>query len=66
MKAFTPNAINERVIIPIKEYCKNRNYRCKGCAYSVHKPWINDIAKNDTCIFANCPCSWDLDEKKEE
>ncbi len=52
--------ISEPAIDAIKSYCAKRNYKCVGCRYSVK--WINKeySGKSCTCIFGNCPCSWDV------
>lgn len=69
VKGFTPHATNTSAINIIKDYCIQRNYRCRGCRYSIRYPFDNmcveypkEVANNvQTCVFANCPCSWDED-----
>lgn len=57
----TPHAITDEAIIPIKNYCEERNYKCRGCRYSI-KYIVPDYKGYATCIFANCPCSWGMSE----
>ena len=40
----------------IHDFCERRDYRCKGCPYSPAK-----IGGDGCCIFADCPCSWDIE-----
>lgn len=42
----------------IKSLCKKRKYRCKGCSYSAKK--LTVLQTTQTCIFANCPCDWNI------
>lgn len=53
-------SINDEARIPIKQYCANRHYKCRGCRYSIK--WINPkyTGKSATCIFGDCPCSWPI------
>ena len=57
----TPHAVTDDAVEYIKAYCKSRNYRCKGCRYSIDfiVPEYKGCA---CCVFANCPCSWDTSE----
>lgn len=57
----TPHAITDEAIMPIKNYCAERNYKCRGCRYSI-KYIVPDYKGYATCIFANCPCSWGMSE----
>ena len=43
----------------IHDYCERRNYRCRGCPYSPAKLGREPDGVA-CCIFANCPCSWDV------
>lgn len=55
----TPHAITDEAIPSIKDYCTNRNYKCNGCRFSI-KYFVPDYKGYATCIFANCPCTWDI------
>ena len=52
-------AISEEARKPIHDYCKNRSYKCKGCRYSI-KFIVPDYTGYATCIFGDCPCSWEV------
>lgn len=56
-----PNAVTEEAIKPIRAYCEERNYKCRGCRYSI-KWIIRDYKGSACCIFGNCPCSWEAPE----
>ncbi len=49
--------INKIVVNGIIEYCEKRNYKCKGCNYSINKLLYIKLPFS-TCIFENCPCDW--------
>lgn len=55
--------INENALCGISEYCKNRNYKCRTCRFSIHK--YTDVGKQGhaTCIFGDCPCDWEVKRK---
>lgn len=59
-------AISEVARKPIRDYCENLKYKCKGCRcegcrYSI-KFIIPDYKGYTTCIFGDCPCSWEIDK----
>ena len=54
-------AISEVARKPIRDYCENRKYKCKGCRYSI-KFIIPDYKGNACCVFGDCPCSWEIDK----
>ena len=56
---WTPHAVTTEAIQPIKDYCENRNYKCKGCRYSIKyiNPQYDGLM---CCVFANCPCDWEV------
>lgn len=54
--AWTTELSND-VETAIYKYCLNRNYKCKGCRFSIDK-YTKDHSEYVTCVFANCPCSW--------
>lgn len=62
MSGWTPHVVTDEAIKPISEYCKSRNYKCKGCRYSIR--WIikgyNGLMD---CVFGNCPCDWEEDNE---
>lgn len=58
-QGFNPHAINDEAIRPIAEYCAKRDYKCKGCRYSIDFI-TKEHSKASTCVFANCPCSWEV------
>lgn len=46
----------------IRSFCKSRKCKCDGCMYRIDK-LTTYHSKYQTCIFGNCPCSWeDQDE----
>lgn len=49
--------VNEDAFSPLQKYCEGRNYKCKGCRYNINKV-TKEHGKGTTCIFANCPSSW--------
>ena len=66
MKMNRAPLVNERFIPAIKEYCEKRDYRCRGCKWSADKWEKRFNVEHDpyaTCLFANCPCSWEVEEK---
>lgn len=61
MGVFDPVLTKDTVILKaIKDLCISRNYRCRGCKYSAIK--LTDLTNIQTCIFANCPCDWKIEE----
>lgn len=56
--------ISKEVVVPLRDYCRKRHYRCRNCRYSIDR-----ITKNHSeymqCIFANMPCDW-TEEGKDE
>ena len=50
--------VNEDAFDALRKYCEGRNYKCKGCSYRIDK-LTAEHGLGTTCIFANCPCSWD-------
>ena len=58
-KGFNPHKVNEEAIKPIAEYCYNRDFKCKGCRYNIDFI-TKEHSKYSTCIFANCPCDWEV------
>lgn len=58
--------VNSAFVQVIKEYCENREYKCKGCKWSAEK-WEKKcgVKTNEyiTCFFANCPCNWKVGDK---
>lgn len=51
--------ISDEAFEAIKKYCTDRNYKCNGCMYRIDKV-TKEHSKLLTCIFANCPCSWEV------
>lgn len=47
----------------IKSYCEKRHYKCRGCRYSI-KYIIPEYQGHMCCVFADCPCDWDMKEKE--
>ena len=61
---FTPTLTsNKEILMDIKNLCTNRHYKCKGCIYSTKK--LTVLETPATCIFANCPCDWEWEEKND-
>lgn len=60
---MTPNAVSIEAQQAIKDYCTKRNYKCRGCRYSIKyiKP---DASPLSCCVFANCPCSWTVEREE--
>lgn len=50
------------VLFGIKMLCTDRHYNCRGCPYSAKKTTV--LAIDKFCIFANCPCDWEIKEKE--
>ena len=55
--------VNGDAIQGISEYCKNRNYKCRTCRFSIHKCTDADKQGHATCIFEDCPCDWEVKRK---
>lgn len=49
--------VNSEAFKAVYEYCDSRNYKCKGCRYSIDKVNKNHSPYTE-CIFSNCPSSW--------
>ena len=60
---WTPHAITREAIKPIKDYCTERNFKCRGCRYSI-KWIIPDYKGYACCVFGNCPCDWAENEEE--
>ena len=60
----TPHATNEDALEAIKAYCIKRAYKCRGCRYSI-KYIVPDYKGYSCCIFANCPCTWEINKEEE-
>lgn len=58
MKYFD-SRVHDESFKPIKDYCTKRNYKCKGCMYSIDKI-TKEHSPGTECIFGNCPCSWEV------
>lgn len=62
MAEYDPtSSVNDEAKKPIKDYCASRNYKCRGCRYSIK--WIakDYKGKSATCVFGDCPCSWPVE-----
>lgn len=55
--------VNGDAIQGISEYCKNRNYKCRTCRFSIHKHTDADKQVHATCIFGDYPCDWEVTKK---
>lgn len=53
--------VNILAVGGISAYCESRNWKCRGCRYSIDKV-TEDRPKYATCIFGNCPRDWDIKE----
>ena len=51
------------ILQDIKNLCTKRKYKCKGCIYSRRK--LTTLITTSDCIFANCPCDWEIGEENE-
>lgn len=52
------SAVNDDAHDAIAKYCAKRNYKCKGCRYSID--FLNEEhSKYIDCIFNTCPVGWD-------
>ena len=51
------------VYVAIRDLCIERNYKCKGCPYSIKKILGDSAGKMRCCIFDICPCNWDNDRR---
>ena len=59
------SVVNDDIIPLIANYCRERNYTCKGCKYAIAKHYKQLTGqvyqgKIATCIFSNCPCDWEV------
>lgn len=60
---MNPHAVVKFAIPYIKDYCKKKHYKCKTCRYYIGKV-AEEFTEYTSCIFANCPCDWDIEEEK--
>lgn len=67
MTSIYSSVVQQELQSMVRDYCKQRNYKCSGCMYSIKKHYKKLTGEDykgkiATCIFANCPCDWEVEE----